>query len=324
MEIANFNRYPLIHIGLMKAGSTFLQGKLFKSKYGYIQPFSIKEFIQPKISACPILRLDNDKLKREIKKIVEKHEMSNQRIVFSYEGLAGNLHSGSVTAKENADKIKLIFPEGKVLLIIREQKSIILSSYYHYLKLGGVKSLNNYLRGFPYSKSIFNSLALHHFNLPQLEYNYLIKYYIDLFGHDNVKVLPLELFKVSPLYFINNILYFSDIKELDHLPEEFSTVSGATLSPTSIKLKRLLNFIMVQSEFYPSPLFGNIGWRYQNILVQNLKRIDYHNLIPKKINKAIKERDQYVINSFLSEYYKESNNSTAELIGFDLRKLGYS
>ena len=57
--------------------------------------------------------------------------------VLSNEEFSGNPHSGSYQSLENARRLHRIFPEAKVLIVIRRQVDQILSSYKQYVSRGG-------------------------------------------------------------------------------------------------------------------------------------------------------------------------------------------
>ena len=49
--------------------------------------------------------------------------------VISHERLSGYPHSGGHDSKEIAHRLAAVFPNAKVVIVIREQKSMILSNY---------------------------------------------------------------------------------------------------------------------------------------------------------------------------------------------------
>ena len=65
--------------------------------------------------------------------------------VLSYERLSGNPHSGGYDSKEIANRLVQVFPDAKILIVIREQKDIILSTYKQYIIEGGACTVKRYL-----------------------------------------------------------------------------------------------------------------------------------------------------------------------------------
>src|SRR5262245_6185327 len=57
--------------------------------------------------------------------------------VVSNERLSGHPSSGGYDSKEIADRLAAVFPEGRVLIVIREQHSVIESVYKQYVLAGG-------------------------------------------------------------------------------------------------------------------------------------------------------------------------------------------
>ena len=65
--------------------------------------------------------------------------------VLSHERLAGNFMSGCWDNDILAKRLSLLFPEAKILLCIREQRSILYSIYQQYVKEGGGGNIQTFL-----------------------------------------------------------------------------------------------------------------------------------------------------------------------------------
>jgi hypothetical protein len=55
----------------------------------------------------------------------------------SSERLSGNPHSGGYDSAVLAERLHQVFPGARVLVMIREQRSMILSSWAQYVRVGG-------------------------------------------------------------------------------------------------------------------------------------------------------------------------------------------
>ena len=57
--------------------------------------------------------------------------------VVSFERFSGNPFSGGYDSKEIADRLVQVFPDARVLVVVREQRSMIVSTYKQYVREGG-------------------------------------------------------------------------------------------------------------------------------------------------------------------------------------------
>jgi len=317
---------PLIHVGLMKCGSSFLQDKIFNDTFGYcvVDKVGDKSAIGITIQATPILNLDACSIKEKIDPELKKYTKQGLVPVMSSEGFTGNTHSGSFNAKENADKLNKIFPNAKILLVIREQQKMIHSAYQQYIKQGGIKRLCNYLNPIKdeWFKE-FNCKEFPHFNLKQFEYHHLIQYYQQLFGQSNVLVLPMEYLSNDPKNFINSILKFSGCSTIEKLPDHLFEKTNESLPAAFLSIQRWLNIKLVQSEYFSEPFVGDAGMKYKYKLVKWGKRIKRYKVIPNGFNKRVYAKRERKIRDHCKGQFEKSNHKTSELIGFDLKSLGY-
>lgn len=308
---------PLLHIGYHKTATTWLQKSFFNSQeYGFESPFIFREIIEE-----IVMPHDFDFYSKGAKDFfVTKINSTCDRgfmPVISAERLSGHPFSGGFDSKIIADRLKETFPNAKVLIVIREQASAILSCYNQYVKGGGVDTLSNY---FLASEQYF-SKRIPLFNLDHLKYDRLISYYIKLFGSDNVLVLPYEYFVQSPVEFLNRILVFSNIdKVIDNI--SISNKINTSLPIVEILLYRKINLI-----------FGSRNPINRNSLIP-LKRervekimtfLSYvNNICPNKFNETLHNKYMSLIKRSIGNTYFESNNKTSVLIQMNLEQFNYN
>lgn len=208
----NYNtKDVLIHIGYHKTASTWLQNELFIDESSVFRPISKKAKgvaslanLFFKSSDGHILSSFDDnteEIERERQTIFQKKSFKNKIAVLSHERLSGNPHSGGFDSKIIANRLKNVFPDAKILIVIREQKSFILSNYMQYLSIGGYKSISEYLQTDYDGKIPF-------FSAEHIRYYPLIQYYQQLFGTEKVLVLPYEMFKLTPEAFVEKLSQF--------------------------------------------------------------------------------------------------------------------
>ncbi len=176
----------LIHIGYHKTGTTWLQKHIFdKQKLGFHLPFDRWELMTQLTVPHPF-DFDATACCVYIQQILDSSVNSVFYPVISHERLSGNPHRGGYDSKELAERLANIFVRPRILIVIREQISMILSTYNQYVKRGGPLSLKDYIT------CREDKLLLREFELVRFQYHRLIAYYHRLFGADNVLVLPYE------------------------------------------------------------------------------------------------------------------------------------
>ena len=298
---------PLIHIGYPKTGSTWLQQCLFNQTSLGFYPISsgngVAQFIQTNdFCFSPTAARQS---------FISELEIAAQQSlvpVLSNEILAGDQIKGVYWGKTAADRMHATFPEAKILFFIREQNSIVISSYREYIKLGGTGTLQAYI-GSGQEKPGFAPIC----QFDHFKYDLLIDYYRQLFGPERLLVLPFEYLKTDLQGSVRKILKFAGLSE-HVLPSRSARNVGHNAA--AIAMRRKLNFICEPG------YFGNqsppVTWR----LAQKASRlVDF--LTPKAIYKPIENRWRGYIRERIGDRYRTSNYNTSQAIGVDLSKYGY-
>ncbi len=233
----------LIHIGYHKTGSSWLQDHLFSEKNGAFKMLMSLQEIRDSLVMPNALDFDPSHLD------TFKDRLINNDLypVISNERLSGNPHSGGYDSKEIADRLKASFPNAKILIVIREPKSAIFSSYIQYLRAGGPCSIQDYLNPPERGKPVIPLFDMKHFN-----YSRLVNYYIDLFGEDKVLVLDFELFKENAQDFCEKICHFTGIENCPEL--DYQEKTNRRISSLSAMLLRQSNKIFARSTLNPSAI----------------------------------------------------------------------
>jgi len=306
-----------IHIGYHKAASSWLQSFLFNNReIGFISPF-LREEIGEMIIYPNGLEFSAGLCASVFREKIERAIASNLVPVISYERLSGNPHSGGYDSKEIADRLKQVFPDAKILIIIREQMSMIVSTYKQYIIEGGVCGPARYLK-----PTVEGRGRLPFFSLNYFQYHRLIRYYIDLFGRNNVLVLPFELFRNNPDYFISKIAAFYSISPCNkQICRFFNVRINPSLSGIAIFAKRFFNFFVADDRLNPAALFPSAN--AERIITWWLGKIDRH--LPEAVKRASTKRLREKLHKHIGvDYFCSSNIETARLTGLELEKYGYS
>ena len=309
----------LIHIGYNKTASSWLQQRLFTSDSKVFEPLSRTASGQSTLAELFYLDgtymlspFDDNKKKieNEIDSILSSRQANEKVFVLSHERLSGNPNSGGFDAKKIALMLKAIFPDGKVLILIREQKSFLLSYYFQYLAIGGTFSIKKYLTRQYDGKIPF--FSPHHIN-----YYPLINEYCQLFGKDNVLIIPYELFCQEPKLFLKKLGRFLDI----HLDVELSSFSERVNQKENLFMMyhlRCLNGFKKSSSVNNYSFLKN---KYAKRIVNKLIRAGY--FLPNTWDENIKKFLYSQIAKFVGSRYVDSNKMVAQLIDIDLSQYGY-
>lgn len=313
----------LVHIGMHKTGSTWLQENLFGADdSGFWSPCDIAMPAKKRVKAYTrMLFMDNqDRLMADedfdptgLREQLGPHVVPVGRCaVFSAERLSGHPLSNGFDRSQICNRIKRVFPNACILIIIREQRSIILSSYMQCLKNGGGYTIQYFIAG----KRGENRHALRsHF----FKYDRLIRLYQSVFGSENVLTLPMEMIIVKPRDFAGRICQFSNIDTPDDLPFHIKSNERATYLPY-VALRRIVPLIRSSqgNAYNPSILGRNLGRSVHLRTVNAISKV-----VPRSLDKWVKNRLQQQVDELTKDTYVTSNRETEKLIGMDLGAFGY-
>jgi hypothetical protein len=298
---------PILHIGYHKTGTTFLQNNIFNSgNYDFQVMWGKGEAIEKIVMPHP-MRFDAGDARRDF-----FSELDNNRIpVITHEALSGVPNAGIYYGFQVADKLKIIFGDAKIIIGIREQKSMIRSMYGQYIVRGGVKNLENFL-GCGNSRLGFRPVC----RLDHFEYDLLISYYIKLFGVENVLCLPIEILRINKQKYMEMLLDFthaSGSAQADLPP--INVGRGAFVMEMERKINHVLKLESYQFERYKD---YPISIRIKNRILRLSQKY-----LPKSLNANRESEYRDLIKEFVGSYFKESNKLTASITGIDLQELGY-
>ena len=307
------NAFPLlIHIGLHKTGTSWLQHYLFQNeRVGFATPVRKRDEIRDHLVEKDSFEFSPAEAQDYLVPKLLQAWQNGRFPVITAEQLSGNPHSGGYRRKELAVRLHQTFPYAKVLIVIREQRPMILSNYKQYVKAGGPLSIKEYLnvpvsrrrRGPAFSQTYF-------------KYDRLIDWYYRLFGHEKVLVLLYEVFRESPQRFVNQIISFSGARETVDL--KFDAKENVSLQATACAVKRRLNpfitrdFVNGHSILYVPGLWGLL-----NPVLRTISSV-----VPDWINEGFERRLRAEVDA-IADQYRESNRATSQLTGLDLASYGY-
>ena len=302
-----FSRPPLIHIGYPKCLSTWLQKKLFIPQNGYsiaLDPLEAKiSFIDPAPFRYTPLTPET---------FIKKKQICESTIpVITAESLAGNLYCGGYDAQLNADRLHQSIPIAKILIVIREQRSLIRSLYKTQVNWGMPQKITELLAPQKHNLSPV-------FNLNYLCFDGLINYYQEIYGNDNVLILPYELFLQKPHYFV-------------HLINKHCNISSTVKQNYSAKQRINQNRPLI--DIYYDRLKNTLSktsFNYLGILTEDEERVRRRIANSKKKDRFPQFTQHWFEDDFRKKVHQltegkfsESNRKTEEMTGLNLKELGY-
>ena len=309
----------LVHIGYHKTGTNWLQDEVFgnpETGYGWLGKRPLTHPVHRLVRDRP-LEFDADALRAEFAPLVRKAEDAGLVPVVSFPRLSGHAFSGGYDSRELADRVHAVFPDAGILIVIREQRSTIVSTYKQYVPAGGVSTIESFLSPDPESRRVPR------FDFGHFAYDRLIRYYHSLFGRDSVRVLPYEQFVRDPRGFVAAIGDFGGRpvpgNVLDRLP--YRKRSNRAQSALAVELSRPLNLFGKRSDLNPEPIVES---KLVFSLAKQIRRLD-PSKVPVLHERAARSEAELrrIVEERVGERYVESNRATAELTGLDLSSYGW-
>lgn len=206
----------VLHVGLPKAGSTYLQKAVFPNIDDVFflgrDDGLISRYLDY-ISWKNPFTLDLRRARKEIEASLA--ERSENHALFSREAFFGNFYTTFVCNRTTAEALKTAFPDAKVVIVLRRQDRITESAYKQALHQGhsvGLRKFLGYRDGCFDLQRIPLQDASATFDVTQLNWYRLVRNYYDLFGRDNVLVLPQELLRKDQMAFLEQFYDFTGLK----------------------------------------------------------------------------------------------------------------
>jgi hypothetical protein len=297
----------VLHVGYPKAASTWLRETLFSQPgTGFESPWtseSKRELILP-----DSFHFDPAEARRCFQPGIEAAWQRGGIPVLSDEWLTGNQVTGDYHGREVADRLRETFDEALVLVLLREQKAMILSSYREYVKIGGSLPIEEFLGRGRWNCSFAPICRLEH-----LEYDRLIRHYRQRFGDERVMAVPVEWLWKHLDGFYEDLKRRCGVQGSCDLRQPARNVGlrGATL-----RLRALANGLL------SPPGFATPRGAVRHQLAQELGNLLGH-LATAPTNERFERDLQERVARCAGDAYRESNRRTAEQIGVDLGSWGY-
>lgn len=300
----------LLHVGLHKTGSTWLQQNLFaRQAHGFSQHEEPRHRIVERL-VLPYA-LSKEQARAAYSRAIDDAQSAGRTLVLSHERLSGYPSSGAFDRKMIAERLGEAFPEGRVLIVFREQRALIRSMYSQHITDGGVGSLERFL-----TRPEPGLGRKPGFCLEQYEFDRLIDLYRGLFGADRVLALPVELLGKDAQKFADRVTAFCGLPPSEVGPVKRSNERRPLLMQ---HVQRPLNMLFYHNELSPGALVHVPRFHKRYARLRPL----FDRLSPRFLERRFEDRLVRGIEAHVGDHYSMSNRRTAGITGLPLREFGY-
>ncbi|MEM1153876.1 MAG: hypothetical protein AAGI44_07020 [Pseudomonadota bacterium] len=307
---------PLLHIGYPKGASTWLQQHFFNAAQGFGQVSNAlvlhRDLVLPTLSGGELAAFG-----AQLQEAFSEHRQAGRTPVLSSEALVGDLIRGGRDGESIADKLGTVLDcEARVLIVVREQQDHMRSLYKTLVMFGADQSLKRLLRNARADKA-------GQFSLEFLCFDRVASLYERIFGTGAVCVLPFELFRQEPRYFLSLVRRHSGLPELsDHefAALRLSDVANPGQSLALLYGQRVLNRVLGTSQNNYEGRFGSNHFDRVMSRIARHKRLDF--MLPW--DDWLEQRFRRTVNSVFTGRFERSNRALQRFCPTDLGALGYA
>ena len=294
------------HIGLHKTGSTYLQKCIFPSIKNtiYISYFKNKKYFKEVENFQKFNHFFFEK--KKIKNLLKLNNIK-KNVIISSEQFSGNgdyhVIGSGIHLFNNFYFIKKFFPKAKIILILRNQKDILLSFYKDEVSRGLTLS---------FEKWMINQISYDSFTY--LRYDKIINVLIKVFGKKNLVIDFYEnIFKDK-----ESIKKFLKQISSEKIGNNFSNFKiNKSTNENLLKLNRILNYL-IKTKINTQSLTG----KYEYLKIHDFFRFKFLPFLGKIFtdgkSKLKKKRFPYLI-----ELFKDSNKNLEKVLNKKLPKEYY-
>lgn len=333
----NGSKHLVLHVGLPKALSSFLQTVLFPhlpDTYYEGQVRSpnnvLTQIIQGIISYEDPLTWDGGAARERVSRALDAIPEDN--VLISEEALFGCYFNNYRDKRVILELLKESFPSAKLLVVIRRQDKLVESLYKHMLKVGHsvafdqyINLCNDHLGDYRYREGL-------NIDVKQLDFDAYVSYAEELFGEAGVTVLPFELFLRDREAFLAELFRRTGLP--CHYLEEYPYVNRA-YSALSCSLARVFNRYFQNPVnpcgFIPQrPFYEMLCRRSEDSAVYNfLRKISYRCTFKdllETVDKIFYSKASFctkAVRELILAHHRESNRQLSRRYELELGRYGY-
>jgi hypothetical protein len=227
----------VVHIGLHKTGSTWLQKDVFTQS-------SYRKFIstQDNLGRQIFNHIIDASTSEWNPDMVRAYFTAFSSVVLSHESFSGRIWDGSPERFRTAQRLHDVLRNPRILIVLRSQPAMLTSLYAQYIHEGGWSNIHRFLDGTAEGLELDPS---------HLQYSYLVSRYFEIFGPSNVTVFPYELIRYDRAEFFRRL----DSITGESFDASLSTTRNPTPSAWSINGLAIWNRLFRTSRFNARPIF---------------------------------------------------------------------
>ena len=300
------HKRPLVHIGYHKTGTTWLQRRVFNAAdAGFVTPWT-STVISEALVLPNELDFNADTARESFTPVFHSSLEAGLVPVVSWERLSGSPHAGGFDSAALARRLHTVFSDARVLVVVREQRSMIYALYQQYVRNGGIASLEGYLRP-------RHTAEVPQFCLKHLEYDRLVRLYRELFGKKRVLVLAFEELRADPRGFAARVAAYAGAGGSIH--SSALAAENTSFKPATVALKRHANRWFVRNALSPGARY------YVKNHEERFARLD--GVLPAWLGKRRARGWRVKIERLVGHRYRPSNSRLQQMVETDLSDVGY-
>lgn len=290
----------VIHVGYPKTGTTTLQQHFFPSLPGCVTLGPLPYQSPFRVLARNLERADDAGfLEATWRAFLQDSRGAAETLILSREGLSRPDHRS-----RTADRLHTLAPDARIVVCIRNQRSMLRSFYSQYLKDGGVKSLPDWVRD--------------DFDLDWLHYDVLVAAYQERFGSHRVKVTAYELFARDPQRYFDDLGSFIRAGSGSTLDASSVPIENRALTSLSRGVVRRSNWLFRRTRLHRRPPLPSTS--ISTAVRASVTRLDRSRLGGRL--RDLTRSDAAALDRCLPGF-RESNVRLVALTGLPLVELGY-
>jgi len=306
----------LVHLGLHRTGSSWLQQRIFDGRDG--RPTSVVPDRAESARRIVLSREDDfdpPEVRRWLTERTTAVVDAGGVPVLSNERFSGNPHSGWFDADRTIDRLAAVVEDPRVMVVLRRQQDLIRSLYLQYVRIGGPASLTAYLQ----SPETGDHRAPG-FDPAFLRYDRLVDRLDRRFGRDRVLALPYDLLERDPHAFLDRIGGFVGTRIAT--PDDARRRVYGSPGFVEAACRRRLNFWCTRSTLHRAAPFPSSAVAVPAAL---LARAVSTTATPF-LERTLAHRAARRIDARIAEFggYRESNRRLADRLDEDLASFGWA
>jgi hypothetical protein len=233
-----------IHPGFSNTGTTSLQLNFFSNRDDIFfagEPYGPRGGLFTQIRSIEGYRFNAPEIQSLCR--CQIYDLAQERpIVISDETLTEApqlyFHPFVMPRDTIADRLKMLFPDAKIIFTIREQRTRVAAMYFN-LKRNHAKFARMPIPPFPEWLDAMLAQVRSQY-LHNLNYTETIDLYASLFSEHNVLILPIEMAVVDSRGFLSRLCAFMDLPLRDEDVRNFAFIQNRRMSERHARVSELL------------------------------------------------------------------------------------